>query len=92
MRVLFLTDDPQLGGVSRSVDDLATRLGGGITARVMPVATAWRLPPHLAGEVAVVDFTLSWAKLPFLASLRAQRRRPREGRPAVTSRASDRCR
>jgi D-inositol-3-phosphate glycosyltransferase len=77
MRVLFLTDDPQLGGVSRSVDDLAARLGGGSTAQVLPVATAWHLPPRLAGDVAVIDFTLSWAKLPFLAALRAQRRRPR---------------
>ncbi|MGI4954409.1 MAG: glycosyltransferase family 4 protein [Janthinobacterium lividum] len=68
--ILHLIDDPNVGGVTCGVADLARRMGPGFAASVRTVPTMWRLAPRLAADVVVVDFTLSWAKLPFLLSLR----------------------
>jgi len=68
--VLHLIDDPNVGGVTRGVADLTRRMGPGFAAEVQTMATAWRIAPRLVADVVVVDFTLSWAKLLFLLSLR----------------------
>jgi D-inositol-3-phosphate glycosyltransferase len=70
IRVAHLIDDPNLGGVTRTVADTLRHLGQGIAGRIVPVRTAWRLPPRVEADVIVIDFTLSWAKLLFLLVLR----------------------
>jgi glycosyltransferase involved in cell wall biosynthesis len=73
IRVVHLIDDVNTGGVTKVASDMARALGPGFDIRVMPVATAWKLPPRLDADIVVVDFTMSWAKLAFLLALRLAR-------------------
>lgn len=76
MRVINLIDDVNLGGVTRGVAGLAHGLSPSIDVQLLAVRTSWRLAPMLNADVAVIDFTLSWAKLAFLVSLRCRFRGP----------------
>ena len=68
--VVHLVDDTALGGVMRVVATLGERLPGIVqrTVKVDPrrPASVRRVP----GRTLVVHFTLSWAKLPWLAATR----------------------
>lgn len=75
-RILNLIDDTNLGGVTRGLNDLVDRLGPAFSMTVGCVQTAWRIAPRVSADVIVVDFTLSWAKLLFLLSLRLRHRCP----------------
>lgn len=76
IRIVHLIDDTNQGGVTRATAAIAAALGEGFDVRVLPVRTAWRLAPRLPADLLVVDFTLNWAKLPFLAALRARNAAP----------------
>jgi len=75
IRVVHLIDDARTGGVTKVASDMSRSLGDGFDVQVMPVNAAWRLPGPISAEIVVVDFTLSWAKLPFLMMLRLAGRR-----------------
>ena len=75
--IAHLVDDAGLGGVTRSLDTLTAKLGPGFSHRRHVVRPSLPLPPNLDAEIIVVHFTMAWAKLPFLAALRAHAgRRP----------------
>ena len=70
IRVINLIDDTQVGGVMRGVADTARCLGDDFDVRIQALPTKCRLPPRMDADIIVIDFTLSWAKLPFLRALR----------------------
>ncbi len=76
IEMLHLIDDANVGGVTRGLAQMATCLGPRFRLRLQTVATVWRLAPRLPAGVVVVDFTLSWAKLLFLLTLRLRHRGP----------------
>jgi len=70
IRVLNLIDDPQLGGVTRGVADLARCLGADFDVEVIHVDTnAWS-PKPMQADILVIDFTMNWEKLPYMLALR----------------------
>ncbi len=70
IRIINLIDDPQLGGVTRGVADLARCLGDDFTVEIVQVDTMkWSSEP-LDADILVINFTMSWAKLPYLMALR----------------------
>ncbi len=76
-RVVHLVDDPALGGVNRLLDSIASELSGTDRHDRLVELARMRVSPPIAADVIVVHFTLSWSKLPFLASLRLRAPRAR---------------
>lgn len=72
LRTTHLLDDPALGGVTRTIDTIRANLGAAYEHTLDIVDTRRSTTPRLAGDVLVVHFTANWAKLPFLAALRAR--------------------
>lgn len=70
IRVLHLVDDPNLGGINRTLEMHGTGLGPGFAVTRRVVDTGRAPPPDIAADVVVIHFTLSWSKLRFLAGLR----------------------
>lgn len=69
--VAHLIDDAALGGVTRSLaDQLPGHRKDSTRHEIVHVNTAFSLPPRIEADAAVVHFTASWAKLPFMAALR----------------------
>lgn len=71
IRVLHLVDDPNLGGINRTLDSQGRSLGEGIVAERAHVTPSSAPPPLEGVDVVVIHFTLAWRKLPFLLRLRA---------------------
>ncbi len=71
-RVLHLLDDARLGGVTRGLPDHIRRLTGPFEHEIKVLDTAWRLPSRIDADIVVVHFTVNWAKMPFMALLRAR--------------------
>lgn len=72
IRVTHLVDDTGLGGVTRVIADHTAHLSNGFVHEVRAVDTAKPRTAHADGDVVVLHFTVNWAKLPFVAALRAQ--------------------
>ena len=68
-----LLDDSAIGGVNRMLADQTGVLKAQFDIRHHLVKPRHPLPPRVDGDVAVVHFTPSWSKLPFLTLLKAQR-------------------
>ena len=77
IRVAHLSDDPGLGGVTRTLDAQLPRLDASFQHARHLVAPTRGLPPALRADVIVIHFTVSWQKLPWLFGLR--RRNPGAG-------------
>ncbi len=74
IKVTHLLDDAGLGGVTRTVDLVARTLGSGIEHRVVKVDPGALTVPRIEGDIIVAHFTINWAKLPYLAAVRAAQR------------------
>jgi glycosyltransferase involved in cell wall biosynthesis len=72
IRVLHLLDDTGMGGVMRCVPDQIARLGDGFDHRIQVIDPSRVQLKRSDADIIVVHFTLNWAKLPFLATLRAR--------------------
>jgi glycosyltransferase involved in cell wall biosynthesis len=75
--VAHLTDDLNLGGVTRALDVVVRGLGPGFDQRIVQVAPKRMTPVRVASDVLVVHVSASWAKLPYLAALRLSNPRAR---------------
>jgi len=63
-------DDPSLGGVNRTLDELMQRLDHRfVQSRVQVTPNAY-MAPVLDADIIVIHFTVSWRKLVWLTSLR----------------------
>lgn len=71
--ITHLLDDAALGGVTRFLDALEKRMGPGFQHRRELAAPRKSLPAACDSDVIVVHFAMSWAKLPYLALLRARK-------------------
>ena len=71
--VTHLINDAALGGVTRFLDALASRLEADIIQTRVVVSPSNRLPPAINSDIVVVHVTMGWSKLPFLLALRARR-------------------
>ena len=67
--IAHLLDDDRLGGVTGVIAQQRKWLTRW-EHRTLVVATARRLAPRVDADLIIVHFTVGWAKLPFLASLR----------------------
>lgn len=74
LKIAHLLDDLALGGVTRNVETIIAQLGPRTHHERIAVAPTRRLPPIIDADVVVVHYTATWAKMPFLAILRAQRK------------------
>ena len=70
-RILHLIDDAGLGGVMRLLEALSHQVDGQIRHKILRVKPTCSIPAGIDADVIIVHFTVSWSKLPFLASLRA---------------------
>ena len=70
--VLHLLDDARLGGVTRGLPDHIRRLTGPFRHEIKVLDAAYRLPGRIDADIVVVHFTVNWAKMPFMAMLRAR--------------------
>ena len=71
--IAHLIDDTAVGGVNRMLCDQSQALADAFTIETRVVNPRRPLPPSVGADVAVVHFTPSWSKLPFLTLLRGQR-------------------
>ncbi|MGE3918049.1 MAG: glycosyltransferase family 4 protein [Hyphomicrobiaceae bacterium] len=71
--ILHLVDDAAMGGVNRTLDDQRILMGDVFRIEQEHVNPRRPWPLRPGEDVVVVHFTSSWAKLPFLTLLRAQR-------------------
>ncbi len=76
IRVINLVDDTNVGGVMRGISTTAGHFSADIQVEIRQVKTVWSLPPRLAADIVLIDFTMSWAKLLFLFMLRLNFRGP----------------
>ena len=75
--IVHLLDDGGLGGVTRTVETVVANLktlspGDDAQHRIEIVNALTLPPPVLTADIIVVHLTANWAKLPFLAMLRAR--------------------
>jgi glycosyltransferase involved in cell wall biosynthesis len=70
--VAHLLDDGAVGGVSRGLADRIARLPGNIDCKQFLVQPARSITPPGKRDVAIIHYTMSWAKLPYLVMLRTQ--------------------
>lgn len=75
MKIAHLIETLELGGVQRNLETLMSKMSDVEHVRYA-VSPRRQIPPHIpADELAVVHFTASWSKLPYLVALRARRGR-----------------
>ncbi len=72
IRVLHLLDDIRVGGITKGLPEHLRHLSDGFAHRVESVNTAFALSGPIDADMVVIHFTVSWAKLPFMLSLRAR--------------------
>ena len=72
LRIAHLTDDTRLGGVGVHIETFLSGRLSDCTQSELVVVTPKGSAPKLDADVAIVHFTVNWAKLPFLMSLRLQ--------------------
>lgn len=70
--IAHLLDDTNVGGVTRGLADHMAHMGPAFRPRECVVDTDSSRAPYFPDDVVIVHFTMSWAKLPFLVSLRLQ--------------------
>jgi D-inositol-3-phosphate glycosyltransferase len=74
-KITHLIETIELGGVLRNLETLMAHMED-VTHLRHDVAPRKQLPPMIpADQLAVIHFTMSWSKLPFLAALRTMRGR-----------------
>ncbi|MFM9942906.1 MAG: glycosyltransferase family 4 protein [Hyphomicrobiaceae bacterium] len=71
--ITHLIDDAAVGGVNRMLADQTRALSKSFSIDQKLVNPRHPLPPQVDADIAIVHFTPSWSKLPFLTLLRAQR-------------------
>lgn len=71
--IAHLVDDHALGGVTRTLADQSELLKDRFRICNYDVSPRRPLPPRIAESIALIHYTASWSKLPFLTLLRAQR-------------------
>jgi D-inositol-3-phosphate glycosyltransferase len=72
-KIAHLIETIELGGVLRNLETLMAHMTD-VEHKRYDVSPRYSLPPVIAAdELAVIHFTASWSKLPFLAALRAMR-------------------
>lgn len=69
IKVINLVDDTNIGGVIRGISSTNKFLGEGFDAEIKKVRTYLRLPKKMQADIMIVDFTLSWAKVPYMLFL-----------------------
>lgn len=75
MKFAHLIETLELGGVMRNLETLMEHMGD-VEHKRYAVTPRLQLPPQIpADELAIIHFTASWSKLPFLGALRAMRKR-----------------
>lgn len=75
MKIAHLIETIELGGVLRNLETLMTHMPDVEHVRY-DVSPRRQLPPRVPGDhLAVIHFTASWSKLPFLFAMRAMRGR-----------------
>jgi glycosyltransferase involved in cell wall biosynthesis len=74
--IAHLLDDDRLGGVTGVIAQQRKWLARW-DHRTLVLPTARRLAPRIEADLLIVHFTVGWAKLPFLASLRLRHPRRR---------------
>ena len=78
IRIVHLLDDFAMGGVTRALTMFEERSIKNVAhSKVRPIASDARLAPSLDADLIVDHMAFSWARLPFLMSLRARNRRAR---------------
>ena len=70
--IAHLLDDTNVGGVTRGLASHMATMGQAYRPRECVVDTSKARAPEIPDEILIVHFTMSWAKVPFLASLRLQ--------------------
>jgi glycosyltransferase involved in cell wall biosynthesis len=79
IRIAHIRDEAEMGGVGRMLEFQAAYLGAGFKQETI-IASPQRLTPlAIDADVVVVHVTSIWAKVPYLAALRALR----PGRPLI---------
>jgi glycosyltransferase involved in cell wall biosynthesis len=73
LAVAHLIDDVAVGGINRVIEDQRNALNNKIDFSTLIVNSRRPLPPPIPHDLAIVHFSVSWSKLPFLTLLRAQR-------------------
>ena len=73
LSIANLIDHSAVGGVTRMIADQTTSSVGRLAMTQLEVRPRDPLAPRVMEDVAVIHFSASWSKLPFLALLRAQR-------------------
>jgi glycosyltransferase involved in cell wall biosynthesis len=69
IKVLNLVDDTNIGGVIRGISSTNKFLEEDFEADIKKVTTRFRLPEKMDADIMIVDFTLSWAKVPYMLVL-----------------------
>lgn len=69
--IAHLLDDPNIGGVTRGLMSHIEKLTD-FSGRATVVNPLGVVPPRIDDDVAIIHYTPSWRKLPFLSLLRAQ--------------------
>lgn len=77
--VAHLLDDTNVGGVTRGLASHLERLMNEFSVRQVVVDTTHAIASDLPDDMAIIHFTPSWAKLPYMLTLRAKL----AGRPLV---------
>ena len=72
MTIAHLLDDTNVGGVTRGLASHTERMSKELRPFERVVDTTRARAPQIPDEILLVHFTMSWAKLPFLTSLRLQ--------------------
>lgn len=72
--IAHILDDTNVGGVTRGLESHIARLSSAFSCVTIAVDTSRPIASDVPHDVAVVHFTPSWAKLPYLTTLRARRK------------------
>jgi glycosyltransferase involved in cell wall biosynthesis len=73
--IAHLIDDTAVGGINRALKDQTAFLRGSFSIAEIVLNPRRPLAPNISDDIAIIHFTSSWSKLPFLTLLRAQRTR-----------------
>ena len=73
LTIAHLIDDAAVGGINRALKDQTEVLQQSFAITQLFLNPRHPMPPQVGQDVAIVHFTPSWSKLPFLTLLRAQR-------------------
>jgi glycosyltransferase involved in cell wall biosynthesis len=73
--ITHLIDDTAIGGINRALKDQTESMRHAFKISQLTINPRRPLAPKIDDDLAIIHFTCSWSKLPFLTMLRAQRAR-----------------